>query len=188
MDESSTRGLMSARADCRAVPGLSRALRTSADRPSQVIGLLRTLATWYLSRSNEARRLSAECGSYASKFCRLQHERETLREASVGQANALERSNSERDRQSRESDELRALRSAPQPAPRHVMHDPYDDRGYQPHLTRGVALVIGRRDGDAYPRGFKGGSALTPQLLSFEPLRIGSVVFSERPRAVIVPL
>ena len=144
-DESAARHVMSAQADVGALPGLARALGASADRPWQVGGFLRTLAAWYLSRSEEARRLGAERESYASAVRRLQHEVGTLREAAVGQASALERSHAERDRYRRERDELRAVRSAAPIAPRHAMRDPYEDRGYEPPRTSDVA----RPDGSA---------------------------------------
>ena len=87
-DESAPCHVMSARADVGAVPGLPLALGASADRALQVDGPLPTLAAWYLSRREEARRLGAERESYASDLRRLQQEIFTLREASVGQSSA----------------------------------------------------------------------------------------------------
>lgn len=91
-NESATHHIMSARADIRAVPGLARALGASADRLSPVGGLLRTLASWHLSRGEEARRLGAARKSLALDLRRLQHEVGILRDASGEQASALERS------------------------------------------------------------------------------------------------
>ena len=142
---SASRRIMSERADVRAVPGLDQALGTSADRPWQIGGLLRTLASWYLLRSDEARHLGTEHESYASELRRSKHEVETLRLSSAELANALERSHAERDRYRRERDELRALRVGVPSVPQHALRDPYEDRGYEPPRTSDVA----RPDGSA---------------------------------------
>ena len=119
------------RDDIRAIPVLSHALGQSADRTWQVDGLLSTLESWYLARSDEARRLEAARASSVSELRHVRSELEALRESSDRRAGVSERTTAEGDRNRRERDALRCLRMALSSAPRPRL-DPYESSECEP--------------------------------------------------------
>ena len=136
--------------DVAAIPGLARALDNSSHRVWKVGGLLSTLANWYLTRSDEARRINAEREVHATDLRRAQGDLANFRESFRRQSEALERALADRERYRRERDELRAAAQRGVADSRHsgasvlrpVVRDPYGDQEYESF-----------RAGDCGPRG-----------------------------------
>ena len=110
---SAVRALTLPMEDLREVPDLTQVLGGSSDRAWQVGDLLGTLATWYLCRSDEARRMEKERDSALSALGGAQIELANVRQSSSQQAVDLERALFDRERYRRERDALRVARAAP---------------------------------------------------------------------------
>ena len=134
--------------DIRAIPTLTRALGAASDRSWQVESLLRTLATWYLARSDEARDLDAQRESSMSELRHVRSELAGLRDAMATQTGVLERTTADQDRYRTERDSLRGLRVAPAPPASGSVHratprDPYESVGYVPPAPAGRPAPVG---------------------------------------------
>ena len=122
-----------------AIPGLARALGNSSRRVRKVGGLLSTVAKWYLTRSDEARRINAEREVHATDLRRAQGDLANFRESFRRQSQALERALADRERYHRERDELRvaAQRGVADPrytgasVPHPVVQVPYGEQEYE---------------------------------------------------------
>ena len=125
--------------DVLAIPGLARALGTSSHRVWKVGGLLSTLANWYLTRSDEARRINAEREVHETDLRRAQGDLANFRESFRRQSEALQRALADRERYRRERDELRvaAQRGVANSCdtgayePRPVVRNPYNEQEYE---------------------------------------------------------
>ena len=136
--------------DISAIPELSQALGPASSRLWQVEGVLRTLVSWFLARSAEARRIEVERGACASELQKSRSELEKLRQSTLRQADDLAHAVADRDRHRRERDGLRVLRvaaspgtskmPAPSSSARHPpVRDPYVNIGYEAPSALGTA-------------------------------------------------
>ena len=136
--------------DISAIPELAQALGPASSRRWQVEGVLRTLASWFLARSAEARRIEGERRACASELQQSRRELEQLRQSTLRQADDLAHAVADRDRYHRERDGLRALRvaalpgtskmPAPSSSARHPpVRDPYAKIGYEAPSVLGTA-------------------------------------------------
>ena len=136
---SATPQLVLSPGDVSAILGLARALGNSSRRVWKVGGLLSTPANWYLTRSDEARRIKAEREVHATDLRRAQGDLANFRESFRRQSEAPERALADRERYRRERDELRIAaqrgvatpRHAGASVPRPVIRDPYGEQEYE---------------------------------------------------------
>ena len=125
--------------DVVAILGLARALGYSSHRVWKVGWLLSTFANWYLTRSDEARRINAEREVHATDLRRAQGNLANFRESFRRQSEALERALADRERYRRERDELRAAaqrgvadsRHTRASVPRPVVRDLHGEQEYE---------------------------------------------------------
>ena len=98
-----------------------------------------TLASWYLTRSDEARRINAEREVHETDLRRGQGDLDNFHESFRRQSEALERALADRNRYRRERDELRVTAQRGVATPRHtgasvprlVVRDTYAEQGYE---------------------------------------------------------
>ena len=99
------------RDDISSVPELAQALGPAGDRSWTVINLLSTMASRFLARTDEARRLNGERDSLSPSLRQSQSENDAARDSAGLQVGAHERAVADRDRYRQERDTLRATRA-----------------------------------------------------------------------------
>ena len=151
------RDLSLSRDDIASVPKLAQALGPAGDRAWTVGCLLSTMASWFLARTDEARRLNGERDSLSLSLRRWQSESNaSARDSARLQAGAYERAVADRDRYHQERDTFRAVWASA--APEAVLQpprrpDPYAGPSPGPLPSYGAgAHAAPMRGGTSYKR------------------------------------